>query len=189
MPASVLERAPTAELRPGQRDEDSLPPYELLDRILEAYVEGDQGREQMVAAGLPEDVVAEVIRLVDRAEYKRRQAPPGASSALQGLRPRPPPCRSRTVSPPARSSLASAPGEPRSVIRDRAQRRPSSSLSSTSQIQVVLPRWRAIATAFTYPSRTGRRNEVSLAWPIATLPSSSTALWVAAEVRLSASEE
>ena len=77
VPASVLERAPTAELRPGQRDEDSLPPYELLDRILEAYVEGDQGREQMVAAGLPEDVVAEVIRLVDRAEYKRRQAPPG----------------------------------------------------------------------------------------------------------------
>ena len=77
VPASVIERAPTAELRPGQRDEDSLPPYDLLDRILEAYVEGDQGREQVVAAGLPEDVVSEVIRLVDRAEYKRRQAPPG----------------------------------------------------------------------------------------------------------------
>ncbi len=73
----MIERAPTAELRPGQRDEDSLPPYELLDRMLEAYVEGDQGREQMVAEGLPEDVVSEVIRLVDRAEYKRRQAPPG----------------------------------------------------------------------------------------------------------------
>ena len=77
VPASVIERAPTAELRPGQRDEDSLPPYDLLDRVLEAYVESDQGREQMVAEGLPEEVVSEVIRLVDRAEYKRRQAPPG----------------------------------------------------------------------------------------------------------------
>jgi NAD+ synthase (glutamine-hydrolysing) len=77
IPASVLERPPSAELRPDQRDEDSLPPYELLDRILEAYVERDQGRDQIVAEGLPEDVVDEVIRMVDRAEYKRRQAPPG----------------------------------------------------------------------------------------------------------------
>jgi NAD+ synthase (glutamine-hydrolysing) len=77
VPASVVERPPTAELRPDQLDSDSLPDYDVLDRILEAYVEGDQGREQMVAEGLPEDVVAEVIRLVDRAEYKRRQAPPG----------------------------------------------------------------------------------------------------------------
>ncbi len=77
VPASVLERAPSAELRPDQRDSDSLPPYELLDRILEAYVERDQGREEMVAAGLPADVVDEVVRLVDRSEYKRRQAAPG----------------------------------------------------------------------------------------------------------------
>jgi len=77
VPSSVLERPPTAELRPDQLDEDSLPPYDLLDRILEAYVERDHGRARMVADGLPEDVVAEVIRLVDRAEYKRRQAPPG----------------------------------------------------------------------------------------------------------------
>jgi len=77
VPASVIERAPSAELRPDQRDEDSLPPYELLDRILEAYVERDQGREEMIAAGLPADRVDEVIRLVDRAEYKRRQAAPG----------------------------------------------------------------------------------------------------------------
>jgi NAD+ synthase (glutamine-hydrolysing) len=77
IPDSVLERAPSAELRPDQRDEDSLPPYELLDRILEAYVERDQGRDDIVAAGLPEDVVDEVLRMVDRAEYKRRQAPPG----------------------------------------------------------------------------------------------------------------
>jgi NAD+ synthase (glutamine-hydrolysing) len=77
VPISVLERAPSAELRPDQRDEDSLPPYELLDRILEAYVEGDRGRDQMVADGMPGEVVDEVIALVDRAEYKRRQAPPG----------------------------------------------------------------------------------------------------------------
>jgi NAD+ synthase (glutamine-hydrolysing) len=77
IPDSVLERPPSAELRPNQRDEDSLPPYELLDRILEAYVERDQGRDDIVAAGLPEDVVDEVLRMVDRAEYKRRQAPPG----------------------------------------------------------------------------------------------------------------
>jgi NAD+ synthase (glutamine-hydrolysing) len=77
VPASVLERAPSAELRPDQRDEDSLPPYAVLDRILESYVERDEGREEMIAAGLPAEAVDEVIRLVDRAEYKRRQAAPG----------------------------------------------------------------------------------------------------------------
>ncbi len=77
VPASVIDRAPSAELRPDQRDEDSLPPYELLDRILEAYVERDEGREEMIAAGMPAETVDEVIRLVDRAEYKRRQAAPG----------------------------------------------------------------------------------------------------------------
>ncbi|HET8863999.1 MAG TPA: NAD+ synthase [Solirubrobacterales bacterium] len=77
IPASVLERAPSAELRPDQLDSDSLPPYELLDRVLEAYVERDQGREEMVAAGMPADVVDEVVRMVDRSEYKRRQAAPG----------------------------------------------------------------------------------------------------------------
>ena len=77
VPASVLERAPSAELRPDQRDSDSLPPYELLDRVLEAYVERDQGREEMIAAGMPAGVVDEVVRLVDRSEYKRRQAAPG----------------------------------------------------------------------------------------------------------------
>jgi NAD+ synthase (glutamine-hydrolysing) len=77
VPSSVLERAPSAELRPNQLDSDSLPPYDLLDRILEAYVERDEGREEMVAAGLPADVVDEVVRMVDRSEYKRRQAAPG----------------------------------------------------------------------------------------------------------------
>jgi NAD+ synthase (glutamine-hydrolysing) len=77
IPASVLEREPSAELRPDQLDSDSLPPYELLDQILESYVERDEGREEMVAAGLPADVVDEVVRMVDRSEYKRRQAAPG----------------------------------------------------------------------------------------------------------------
>jgi NAD+ synthase (glutamine-hydrolysing) len=77
IPASIIERAPSAELRPDQRDEDSLPPYELLDRILEGYVELDQSREQLIAQGLPAPEVERTIRLVDLAEYKRRQAPPG----------------------------------------------------------------------------------------------------------------
>ncbi|HEU4657165.1 MAG TPA: NAD+ synthase [Capillimicrobium sp.] len=77
LPRSIIDRPPSAELRPDQRDEDSLPPYPLLDRILEGYVEHDLGRDDLVAQGLPEDVVARVIRLVDLAEYKRRQAPPG----------------------------------------------------------------------------------------------------------------
>jgi NAD+ synthase (glutamine-hydrolysing) len=77
IPASVIERPPSAELRPDQFDSDSLPPYDLLDRVLEAYVERDQGREEMVAAGMPAEVVDEVVRMVDRAEYKRRQAAPG----------------------------------------------------------------------------------------------------------------
>src|SRR3954454_16189366 len=77
IPESVLERPPSAELRPDQLDEDSLPPYEVLDPILEAYVERDEGVDDLVAEGLPEDTVMVVVRLVDRSEYKRRQAPPG----------------------------------------------------------------------------------------------------------------
>jgi NAD+ synthase (glutamine-hydrolysing) len=77
IPASVLERPPSAELRPDQLDSDSLPPYEVLDQILEAYVEQDAGRDQIIESGIPAEVVDEVIRMVDRSEYKRRQAPPG----------------------------------------------------------------------------------------------------------------
>ncbi len=77
VPESVLERPPSAELRPGQLDQDSLPPYEMLDRILAAYVEEDRGRDEIVSDGLPAEVVDEVIAMVDRSEYKRRQAPPG----------------------------------------------------------------------------------------------------------------
>ena len=77
VPDSVLERPPSAELRPDQRDEDSLPPYEVLDRILTAYVEEDRGRDEIVADGLEPELVDEVIAMVDRSEYKRRQAAPG----------------------------------------------------------------------------------------------------------------
>ena len=77
IPASIIERAPSAELRPDQRDEDSLPPYAVLDRILEGYVELDQSREQLIAQGLGAEDVDRTVRLVDLAEYKRRQAPPG----------------------------------------------------------------------------------------------------------------
>jgi NAD+ synthase (glutamine-hydrolysing) len=77
IPASIIERAPSAELRHDQRDEDSLPPYPVLDRILEGYVELDLSREQLIAQGLAPEDVDRTIRLVDLAEYKRRQAPPG----------------------------------------------------------------------------------------------------------------
>ncbi len=77
IPPSILARAPSAELRHDQRDDDSLAPYELLDRILYGYIELDQGREQLIADGLPASEVDHTIRLVDLAEYKRRQAPPG----------------------------------------------------------------------------------------------------------------
>jgi NAD+ synthase (glutamine-hydrolysing) len=77
VPASVLDRPPSAELRYEQRDEDSLPPYELLDTILAGYVEQDLDTDELVRQGLPREDVQRVIRLVDLAEYKRRQAPPG----------------------------------------------------------------------------------------------------------------
>jgi NAD+ synthase (glutamine-hydrolysing) len=85
LPASVLERAPSAELRPDQRDEDSLPPYDLLDRILEGYVERDLDADALVAEGLPADDVERVITMVDRAEYKRRQAPPGIRISVKAF--------------------------------------------------------------------------------------------------------
>jgi NAD+ synthase (glutamine-hydrolysing) len=77
VPSSVIERAPSAELRADQRDDDSLPPYEVLDAILEGYVEQDLDAGGLVARGLPADEVERVIALVDLAEHKRRQAPPG----------------------------------------------------------------------------------------------------------------
>jgi NAD+ synthase (glutamine-hydrolysing) len=77
IPETTIERPPSAELREGQLDEDSLPPYAELDRVLEAYVEDDRTLEELRADGFDPDVVARAVALIDRAEYKRRQAPPG----------------------------------------------------------------------------------------------------------------
>jgi NAD+ synthase (glutamine-hydrolysing) len=77
IPAGVLTKAPSAELRPDQRDTDSLPPYEVLDPILKAYVEDDLAIDQISAMGFDRDLVVRIARLVDRSEYKRRQAAPG----------------------------------------------------------------------------------------------------------------
>jgi len=77
IPESVLKKPPSAELRPDQRDDQTLPPYEVLDPVLAAYVEQDLTPPEMVAAGFDPDVVASVVALVDAAEYKRRQMPPG----------------------------------------------------------------------------------------------------------------
>jgi NAD+ synthase (glutamine-hydrolysing) len=77
IPRHVIDKPPSAELRPDQRDEDSLPPYPVLDRILEAYVEQDRSVADLEAEGFDPAVVARVAGLVDRSEYKRRQAPPG----------------------------------------------------------------------------------------------------------------
>ncbi|MDH5333392.1 MAG: NAD(+) synthase, partial [Thermoleophilia bacterium] len=82
IPVTTIERPPTAELRADQRDDQSLPPYELLDPVLEAYVELDRSREELLAE-FDEATVERTLALVDRAEYKRRQAPPGVK-----LRPR-----------------------------------------------------------------------------------------------------
>ncbi|MDD2893194.1 MAG: NAD+ synthase [Halothiobacillaceae bacterium] len=77
IPERVITRPPSAELRPDQKDEDSLPPYPVLDEILAAYIERMEGVEQIVARGFDEPTVRRIIRMVDLAEYKRRQAPPG----------------------------------------------------------------------------------------------------------------
>jgi NAD+ synthase (glutamine-hydrolysing) len=77
IPERVLTRAPSAELRPDQTDQDSLPPYPILDGILERYIEQDQSVEAIIQAGFAEADVRRVTRMVDSNEYKRRQAPPG----------------------------------------------------------------------------------------------------------------
>jgi len=77
IPKSIIERPPTAELRPDQKDEDSLPPYDILDPILSAYVEGDKDPEDIAKSGYDIETVLDVVRMVDLNEYKRRQAPPG----------------------------------------------------------------------------------------------------------------
>jgi NAD+ synthase (glutamine-hydrolysing) len=77
VPQTIIDRAPSAELREEQLDEDSLPPYPVLDKVLEAYVELDRSREELSTDGFDPDVVERAVAMIDRAEYKRRQAPPG----------------------------------------------------------------------------------------------------------------
>jgi NAD+ synthase (glutamine-hydrolysing) len=77
IPQSVIEKAPSAELRPGQKDVDSLPAYDILDPILRAYAEDDRSFAEMIAMGFDRQTLERVMRLVDLSEYKRRQAPPG----------------------------------------------------------------------------------------------------------------
>jgi len=77
IPESIIDREPTAELKSGQKDSDTLPPYEMLDRILKAYIEEDRGLNEIIKMGFDKPTVVKVIRMVDSSEYKRRQSPPG----------------------------------------------------------------------------------------------------------------
>ncbi|MTA07012.1 MAG: NAD(+) synthase, partial [Actinobacteria bacterium] len=77
IPENSITKEPSAELRPGQKDSDSLPEYEILDKVLMAYVDEDMGHDELIAAGFDKDLVVRVIGMVDKAEYKRRQYPPG----------------------------------------------------------------------------------------------------------------
>jgi NAD+ synthase (glutamine-hydrolysing) len=85
IPRNSIEKEPSAELRPGQRDTDSLPPYEVLDEILELYVTGDHGREEIEARGFDPALVQRVLKLTDTAEYKRRQYPPGTKISAKAF--------------------------------------------------------------------------------------------------------
>jgi len=77
IPQNIIDKPPSAELRPGQMDSDSLPDYHVLDPILLGYIDGDQGRDDLIAAGHDQELVDRVLRMVDLAEYKRRQSAPG----------------------------------------------------------------------------------------------------------------
>ncbi|MER7160123.1 NAD+ synthase, partial [Streptomyces lydicus] len=85
IPENTLTKPPSAELRPGQVDTDSLPDYDVLDRILACYVDQDRGREEIIAQGFDEALVTRVLRMVDHAEYKRRQYPPGPKISAKGF--------------------------------------------------------------------------------------------------------
>ena len=85
IPQEVIDRAPSAELLPGQSDEDSLPPYAVLDEILELYVEKDLSADAIILQGFDKKVVQHVVKLVDRNEYKRRQSPVGIRLTKRGF--------------------------------------------------------------------------------------------------------
>jgi NAD+ synthase (glutamine-hydrolysing) len=85
IPESSITKPPSAELRPGQLDTDSLPDYDLLDAILAGYVDGDRGRADLLAAGHDPALVDRVLRMVDIAEYKRRQSAPGTKISIKAF--------------------------------------------------------------------------------------------------------
>ncbi|SFE99527.1 NAD+ synthase (glutamine-hydrolysing) [Actinacidiphila alni] len=85
IPENSISKPPSAELRPGQVDTDSLPDYDVLDRVLELYVDRDQGREAIIAAGFDPELVTRILKLTDTAEYKRRQYPPGTKISAKGF--------------------------------------------------------------------------------------------------------
>ena len=85
IPENTITKEPSAELRPGQKDSDSLPDYAVLDDILDDYVEGDKGRDELVAQGFDPELVDRVMRMVDLAEYKRRQYPPGTKISFKAF--------------------------------------------------------------------------------------------------------
>jgi NAD+ synthase (glutamine-hydrolysing) len=85
IPSHTISKPPSAELRPDQRDDQSLPSYEVLDPLLEAYIEGDRTRANLMADGFDGDMVDRIVRLVDLAEYKRRQTPPGIRVSRKGF--------------------------------------------------------------------------------------------------------
>jgi NAD+ synthase (glutamine-hydrolysing) len=85
IPPNSIRKPPSAELRPGQLDSDSLPDYAVLDKVLDDYVEGDRGFADLVAAGFPPELVEQIVRMVDAAEYKRRQYPPGTKITLKAF--------------------------------------------------------------------------------------------------------
>jgi len=85
IPASTLKRAPSAELAPNQTDQDALPPYEVLDRIIEGYVVRDASVDEIAALGIDREVVRRVVTMIDGNEYKRRQGAPGVRISPKGF--------------------------------------------------------------------------------------------------------
>ena len=85
IPTRIIERPPTAELSENQKDSDSLPEYDVLDKIIEMYVEKDESKSKIIQEGFSKDIVERVIRLIDLSEYKRRQAPLGVKITARGF--------------------------------------------------------------------------------------------------------
>ena len=85
IPQAIIEKPPSAELRPDQLDTDSLPPYDILDAVLEEYIERDRTVDEIAVLGYDRDLVCRIARMVDRNEYKRRQAPPGVKITRKGF--------------------------------------------------------------------------------------------------------